>query len=964
MQLKVLPLGAGQDVGRSCVLVSLGGKTIMFDCGMHMGYQDERRYPDFTYISRSKQYTQAIDAVIITHFHLDHCGALAYFTEVCGYDGPVYMTYPTKAMMPLMLEDYHKVMTERKMETEAFSKQNIRDCLRKVTAVDLHQTVQVDDELEIRAYYAGHVLGAAMFYVRVGNESVVYTGDYNMTPDRHLGAASIDRLRPDLLITESTYATTIRDSKRAREREFLNQVHETVVDRGGKVLIPVFALGRAQELLILLDEYWERLNLQVPIYFSAGMTSKANLYYQLFINWTNEKVKRTFSKRNPFAFGRMQLWQRNFIDQPGPCVLFATPGMLHGGLSLEVFKQWAPDERNLLILPGYCVSGTLGNKLMGGPVKNLEIDKRTSIDVNCRVKYLSFSAHADAKGILQLIQQCQPRHVMLVHGEKSKMEFLKAKITRSFGLACYNPPNGTAVTIQTSGAVPVDVSRALVDRALDTLQPGQLGGETDDEGEADIDRVAAAVRRVSNGWQPQAASQVAVEGVLVARGDPSGAQSMQLLDSSEVARTLGMEPFAMSLGCDVAVAAADYAAAAHVRPPDLATEDAQLEAGVSMDTDTEEAARKRRKLHPDLARQQAAARQIVQAACKRVRAAVGEHVDVEGGDSYITAASFHARLCMEEEEEAEAAAQATQMAVYGLAQNGRPIDCNKPSDTWLREAPRGAYTTARTVGQASVFELSFHLERLASSTRLMIQSDHKEQAHAVLQQHAELVDATLLRPKLLETVRAGIAAFCSRCPGFKGELKLTVLVTWHEAGHDIFCHVAALPDRPAPPVKTQVRGAPRTNASAKDSEWVRQRRVWEADKPADVNEVLLMDGEGNILEGLSSNFFAVVDGTLQTADEGILKGTVREVALQVCKREGIPVQLKAPNMRNFNRFEGAFISSTSRLVLPIDELEAQLGGALQGEATKRSFKREGSLVQRIEQLVLAEVEACSEPLES
>ena len=113
---------------------------------------------------------------------------------------------------------------------------------KKVVVVNLHQVVQVVSELELEAYYAGHVLGAAMFQVKVGNQSVVYTGDYNMTPDRHLGAAWIDRCRPDPLITESTYATTVRDSKRCGERDFLNKVHDCI-DKGGKVLIPVFALG-------------------------------------------------------------------------------------------------------------------------------------------------------------------------------------------------------------------------------------------------------------------------------------------------------------------------------------------------------------------------------------------------------------------------------------------------------------------------------------------------------------------------------------------------------------------------------------------------------------------------------------------------------------------------------------------------------------------------------------------------
>ena len=119
------------------------------------------------------------------------------------------MTSPTLAIAPILLEDMRRVAVERKGETNFFTSQMIKDCMRKVVAVNLHQVIKIDDELEIKAYYAGHVLGAAMFQVRVGEQSLVYTGDYNMTPDRHLGAAWIDKVRPDLLISESTYATTI-----------------------------------------------------------------------------------------------------------------------------------------------------------------------------------------------------------------------------------------------------------------------------------------------------------------------------------------------------------------------------------------------------------------------------------------------------------------------------------------------------------------------------------------------------------------------------------------------------------------------------------------------------------------------------------------------------------------------------------------------------------------------------------
>ena len=191
------------------------------------------------------------------------------------------------------------------------------------------------------------------------------------------------------------------------------------MNEGGKVLIPVFALGRAQELCILIDSYWERMNLKVPIYFSAGLTEKANKYYKLFINWTNEKIKKTFIQRNMFDFKHIKPFERSFMDLPGPMVLFASPGMLHSGTSLEVFKKWAPDPLNTVIMPGYCVAGTVGARIIAG-AKSVEIGKQV-IPVNLKVQYLSFSAHADAKGIMQLIAQACPKNVVLVHGEKAKM---------------------------------------------------------------------------------------------------------------------------------------------------------------------------------------------------------------------------------------------------------------------------------------------------------------------------------------------------------------------------------------------------------------------------------------------------------------------------------------------------------------------------------------------------------------
>ncbi|KAH9794513.1 cleavage and polyadenylation specificity factor subunit 3-II [Citrus sinensis] len=524
MAIDCLVLGAGQEVGKSCVVVTINGKRIMFDCGMHMAYNDHRQYPDFSRISKSCDFNNAIDCIVITHFHLDHIGALPYFTEICGYNGPIYMTYPTRALAPIMLEDYRKVLVDRRGEVEQFTSDHIAECMKKVIAVDLKQTVQVDKDLQIRAYYAGHVLGAAMFYAKVGDSAMVYTGDYNMTPDRHLGAARIDRLQLDLLITDfdfhgiclvfqftfckcynseieyrnslfidyaaavsemealafglrSTYATTVRDSKYAREREFLKaivfysfheysffddseEVHKCVAG-GGKVLIPAFALGRAQELCILLDDYWERMNLRVPIYFSAGLTIQANMYYKMLISWTSQKVKETY---NAFDFKNVHNFDRSLIDAPGPCVLFATPGMLTGGFSLEVFKHWAPSEMNLITLPGYCLAGTIGNKLMSGnPTIELE---GTKIDVRCQIHQLAFSPHTDGKGIMDLVKFLSPQHVILVHGEKPKMATLKERIQSELGIKCCDPANNESVCIPSTHYVKAGASDAFIRSCL------------------------------------------------------------------------------------------------------------------------------------------------------------------------------------------------------------------------------------------------------------------------------------------------------------------------------------------------------------------------------------------------------------------------------------------------------------------------------------------------------------------
>lgn len=314
------------------------------------------------------------------------------------------------------------------------------------------------------------------------------------------------------IIQPSTYATTIRDSKRCRERDFLLKVH-SCVEKGGKVLIPVFALGRAQELCILLETYWERMNLNIPIYFAVGLTEKATNYYKMFITWTNQKIKKTFVQRNMFDFKHIKPFDRGYIDNPGAMVVFATPGMLHAGLSLQIFKKWAPYENNMVIMPGYCVAGTVGHKILGGERK-IELENKQYIDVKMAVEYMSFSAHADAKGIMQLIQQCEPKSVMLVHGEASKMEFLQGKIKQEFKIDCYMPANGESVSIPTKVTIPIDVSLPLIKRTLHSSE-----GETIDAKKPKI-----------------------LHGTLVMSSNPDGSSIMRLVEPATAMQEIGIAP--------------------------------------------------------------------------------------------------------------------------------------------------------------------------------------------------------------------------------------------------------------------------------------------------------------------------------------------------------------------------------------------------------------------------------------
>lgn len=464
--MNVLALGAGQEVGRSCIIVNIKNKTIMLDCGMHMGYSDIRKFPDFHSLSRTGNFDKAVDCVLISHFHLDHCGALPYFTEILGYKGPIYTTYPTKAVLPILLEDCQKILSMKNRDGQIYKLEDIKKCIDKITPINMNETIEIEKDFTITPYYAGHVIGAAMFYVKVGDQSFVYTGDFSTTSDQHLAGASIDTLKPDLMITESTYGSVIRDCRKSKEREFLQSIYKCV-ERGGKALIPIFALGRAQEICLVLESYWERMGLNIPVFFAGGLTEKANEIYKRFINYTNDTVREKILEHNAFQFKYIKPYQKG-VELQGPCVIFSSPGMLHSGHSLRIFKNLCSDPLNLVILPGYCVRGTLGDRVLNGSKK--EVIENETKKIKLEVKNIAFSAHADTLGIMKIIDQCKPKHLMLVHGEKARMKTLQKNILKELKIPVYMPPNGHVIHIPKS-----DLTKVFFNKdALNSISPPHI----------------------------------------------------------------------------------------------------------------------------------------------------------------------------------------------------------------------------------------------------------------------------------------------------------------------------------------------------------------------------------------------------------------------------------------------------------------------------------------------------------
>lgn len=421
-RVAITPLGAGREVGKSCILVQCAGKTVLLDCGVAPSLQGIESLPA---LDCDQLDVAAIDLVIVSHFHLDHAAGLPYLTEcTAGFAAPVFATHATLAVMKMLLADSARVA-----ESEGdpmYTAEQGEKCLTRIEPVDFRQKI-TQNGITFTLFPAGHVLGAAMVLLEIEGISILYTGDYSAEEDRHLMAASVPpNVRAQVLITESTFGIRKLQHRATREEALLSAVRRVVM-RGGNVLMPVFALGRAQELLLILEEYWQdQPELQgVPIYHSTGLSANALIAYSTFVHSMNERVQTLAQGKDPWKFKFIKPWHRG--SPVGPAVVLATPGMLQQGTSRHLLDDWVSDSKNGVVLTGFSAKGTLARQLQER-VRTMTTLAGDTVDVRATVEDVSFAAHVDGVDNIDFVKTVDAPFVVLVHGESSEMDQLQGKL--------------------------------------------------------------------------------------------------------------------------------------------------------------------------------------------------------------------------------------------------------------------------------------------------------------------------------------------------------------------------------------------------------------------------------------------------------------------------------------------------------------------------------------------------------
>jgi len=448
--VRVSALGGFREVGRSAILLQTRESQVLLDCGINPGTANPLNA--FPRLDVSQFDINALDAVVISHAHLDHCGFLPFLFKY-GYDGPVYCSAPTSNLMTLLQLDYLDVANKQGY-LAPYDQKDVRACVLHTLPLRFGAVTDISPDIRLTLHNAGHILGSSVVHLHIGEglHNLVYTGDFKYAKTTLLEAAATEFPRVETIITESTYGAPqdVMPTRIAAEERLSSIINETL-ERGGKVIIPVPAVGRAQEIMLIIDGYMKRgLMKEAPV-FIEGMISEATAIHTAYPEYLAREVRNSILHEgvNPFQSDYFTLVEhpsaREEIVQGEPSIVMATAGMLEGGPVIDYFKRLASDERNTVIFVSYQIEGTLGRRVQKGltetPIMNNE-GRMEVIDVKVRVESIEgFSGHSDRRQIVNFVRRVtpHPEKVLVCHGEKAKCLSVSGFLRRKFKIDAVAP---------------------------------------------------------------------------------------------------------------------------------------------------------------------------------------------------------------------------------------------------------------------------------------------------------------------------------------------------------------------------------------------------------------------------------------------------------------------------------------------------------------------------------------------
>ena len=457
--IRVSVLGGGRQVGRSCLFLQTQESRVLLDCGIDVAATEKDAYP---FLDAPEFNINELDAVIITHAHLDHCGLVPYLFKF-GYRGPVYCTKPTRDVAALLLLDYVKIMRSENRKP-LFGQDDIKEMVKHTITLEYEEVTDITPDVRITLYNAGHVLGSSMVHLHIGNglHNLLYTGDMKYGKTQLLNPASVTFPRLESMIIESTYGGK-EDILPPRQdcEEQLRKIIEETIKRKGKVLIPVLGVGRAQEVMVIVENMIKENKLpKVPVVID-GLVWDVTAIHTTYPEYLNRELKKQIFHKdtNPFlsdVFMRIgsQKERMKVVEEMGACIIMATSGMLVGGPSVEYLKHLADNPKNSLVFVSYQGTGSLGARIQHGEreiVMSSNGRNQEILLIKMEIHTINgLSGHSGRNELMNFLQRCNPRpnKVVVVHGENSKVLNLTSSIHKRFRIETTAPRNLDAIRIR------------------------------------------------------------------------------------------------------------------------------------------------------------------------------------------------------------------------------------------------------------------------------------------------------------------------------------------------------------------------------------------------------------------------------------------------------------------------------------------------------------------------------------